>query len=91
MKIFEVTAKETTPDRDGDYILEEGIWDRIWNGPEDNFHLMLKAVKRMYQSNRSRNPKKDPRAYKAYMSMLQRKFPEAKPVDLARAIEQGFV
>jgi hypothetical protein len=52
---------------------------------------MLKAVKRMYQSNRSRNPKKDPRAYKAYMSMLQRKFPEAKPVDLARAIEQGFV
>jgi hypothetical protein len=22
--------------------LHEGIWDRIWNGPEDNFHLMFK-------------------------------------------------
>ena len=52
--------------------LHEGIWDRIWNGPEDNFPMMLKAVKRMYQSNRNRNPKKDPRAYRSKTCRLSK-------------------
>ena len=65
--------------------LQEGLWDRIWKGPEDNFSKMMTAVTAMYARTR-RHPKADPTPY---MAMLKRQFPDAKPLDMRRAIEKA--
>ncbi len=72
---------------EGDLNESQSLWDRIWNGPEDNFKKMQAAVVAMYARTR-RNPKSDPAPY---MTMLKKQFPDDKPFDMRRAIEKADI